>query len=581
MRAILLIMAVAACGGGEAATSDAGATGDAGGLPTCSGILLTANGVLDLDLDVVHVTGNVTLNGGALPSASPPASLVFTETTTNVSLTIDLHATYDIALTPGTYDIAFASSQPSPCAGPLPCNSGPIKTGVGLSSDGVLDLDIPAVTASGKITVNGAAVTATSSAQLGFTLAGGKPSYVPLAPMYTTTILPGSYVVGFATSTSSCAGPLPCNTGPVKSVAIGSSGVLDVDIPAVTVSGAITVAHAALPAQPAGKLAFTLAGGAPAKLALAPTYAATLLAGTYAVGFAAEASACTALPCNSGPIVPSVSLASSGVLDVDIPSVKVTGAVRLNGVAAPGGAQLGFALTGGTEAKVALAPSYAVTLLAGTYTANFLATQPCTGALPCNTGPIKTSVSLASNGVLDLEIHSVKVTGKITLAGAALPAAPEGNASFTIASGGAAVIPLAPTYATTLLAGTYTVGYASSGTTCEGPLPCNSGALKDGVALASDGVLDLDIPAVSITGNVTLAGAVLPATAATRGDVAFALNDGTSASTADFGTSGAASYAVTILPGHYLVVYNGNAALCDPTMLPTPPCMAEIVKGCP
>lgn len=99
--------------------------------------------------------------------------------------------------------------------------------------------------------------------------------------------------------------------------------------------------------------------------------------------------------------------------------------------------------------------------------------------------------------------------------------------------------------------------------------------------LASDGVLDVDIHAVNVSGAVTLAGSALPDMPTTRGDVGFALDGGTTGRSTTFTKAGPASYAMTILAGKYIVVYDGNQQLCNPTTIPTPPCMAQIVKGCP
>jgi len=586
MRSILTLVLVLAACGPDAARGDAGGGDDAGdgGLPACSGTPLTTSGVLDVNLAVVHVTGKITLNAAALP-AQPSGSLTFTETATNVSLEVPLKATYDIALTPGTYTVSYESASSLACTGALPCNSGPIKRNVALASDGVLDVDIPAITASGKITVNGGAVTSSPSSSINFTLDGGHPSTIALASTYSTTLLPGTYTVGFAANDSTCQGPLPCNAGPIKTgLALTTSGVLDLDIPAVAVSGAITVNGAALPASPAGKLTFALTGGSQTQLVLAPSYTATLLRGTYTVGFAGATPCTGVLPCNAGPIKTAVSLASNGVLDVDIPAVKVTGQVTLNGAAlpAPAGNQLAFELTGGKPATIALASSYSATLLSGSYDVTFRnAGAACAGPLPCNSGPIKTGASLTSTGVLDLDIKAVKVSGKVTVNGSALPASPRGSLTFAIGHGGAATLAIAPTYATVVLAGTYTVGFGDSDSTCTGPLPCNSGPLTEGVMLASDGVLDLDIHAVTVSGAVELAGAALPDMPTTRGDVGFSLNGGSTALSTTFPKAGPASYAMTILAGKYIVVYDGNQELCDPTTIPTPPCMAQIVKGCP
>jgi hypothetical protein len=102
------------------------------------------------------------------------------------------------------------------------------------------------------------------------------------------------------------------------------------------------------------------------------------------------------------------------------------------------------------------------------------------------------------------------------------------------------------------------------------------------VALQSDGVLDVDLPAVSITGSVSLNGAALPTATADRGSVAFtrAAAEGTGAISISLGTNAPATYAVTLLAGHYVVSHAANAGSCGGTTPPSVPCASQELLGC-
>src|SRR5205085_2632756 len=151
-----------------------------------------------------------------------------------------------------------------------------------------------------------------------------------------------------------------------------------VDIRAVQVSGGVTLAAASLPEGAPGYLSFTLAGGAPASLPIAPAYSATLLAGTYDIAYSGNADPLCAgpLPCNAGTIRKGVALTASGALDLDVRAAKVTGTVTLQGapLAISGSGMLAFTpvpAADGSIAAIPLAPAFTVWLAPGTYNASY------------------------------------------------------------------------------------------------------------------------------------------------------------------------------------------------------------------
>ncbi len=267
------------------------------------------------------------------------------------------------------------------------------------------------------------------------------------------------------------------------------------------------------------------------------------------MGLAANESLCDGaaapgIPCVSGPIKTAVALSASGVLDVDLPAVKVSGDVKLAGAALPAqpGARGSVAFTLADGGTVALplgttgAKSYALTLLKGTYAVGYRAnTALCDGVtapeMPCADGPLRAPLPLAGDGVLDLEIDRVKVSGDVKLAGGPLPdeAKERGRLAFSLQGGGLVEIPLgasgAVKYALTLLPGTYHMALDADAGLCAAgaspKVPCIGGPLRAPLAITSDGVLDVDIPVVRVSGNLTLNGGPLPSEGAALGQLGF------------------------------------------------------------
>ncbi len=636
MRAAIFLLVLAACGGShDGAGPDGGMLGDGGSdgsgsdiPPGCKGTSLDQDGVLDLDVSAVRVTGAVTVNGAAIP-ADARGTIRFVERTTQVGYAFSVASTYTALLAPGTYDVLFdgdgtqCSVPPAPA---LPCNDGPIKQNVKLTMDGALDLDIPAIQVSGKVTTRGGMALAAESVNrggIGFVAMGQASSFVTQlgttgAGTYAATLLPGTYDVTFAGNPALCAAPpapqLPCNTGVVKhAAALTTSGVLDVDVPAVQVSGAVTVNGAPLGTESVSRGSIGFVAASTLSISLGTTgagiYAATLVPGTYDVRFAGNPSLCAVppapqAPCNSAVIQKHVALTADGALDVDVPAAKVSGAVTINGAPlAPESVQrgaIGFVADGATLAiplGTQGAGTYAATLVRGTYDVRFggnpsLCAVPPAPQAPCNGGVIKKAVGVTADGVLDLDVPAVQVTGALTVNGAPLVTDSATRGSIVFATPGSTT-PLAislgtmgaATYAATLVPATYDVSFAGNAALCAIPpapqVPCVGGVIRTGVAVMASGALDLDVPAIHLSGHVTLNGAALPDLAVERGAARFSLVGGSSVSTNPFDPTGPAAYAMTLVPGHYVVRYRGNADLCSAAPAgAAPPCSDQIITGC-
>lgn len=624
---------------GDDPTGDTGDDPTGGPPPGCDGVELAQDGVLDLDVpkaEYVVVSGQVLLNGGALPDAEGPRGQLRFDYSNSAgppgSVTYALAATgaenYSVVLPAGSVsvhyvpDAALCGAHPE---GPMPCSGGTVVAGATLADSGVLDLDIPAIVVAGAVTQDGEALPDADGdrGRIEFTGAAELAASASLAASgpgaYEIALFPGTYDVAFAGNAALCAdgaAPVPCNRGVVQSgVTLAASGVLDVDVRRVEVAGAVTVNGAAIADGVAdrGSLRFDPAGASDGGgLVVAPfgaagpvSYAVSLVAGSYTIALVANPAQCSGeappTPCVGGPVLASLDLSSSGTLDVDIPLIEIGGAITLAGGALPDESGDRGAVVFGRDvadaATVALGAAgpkdYVLGLLPGQYAISYTANPGlCDGvtapAMPCGGGPLQT-LELKTSGVLDVDIPVVEISGQVTLAGGALPEQSVDRGSVVFAGAGGAALSVAlgtgafEGYAVTLMPGTYDVQYASA-PECVGlpddAMPCGGGRLAAGVSLASDGVLDVDIPAIEIGGLVTYAGKALPDLDMSRGALRWTRADGVAGGPMiGLETTGSLQYAVVVVPGRWIVDLAANPALCEDGV-PAFPCTDRAIVGC-
>jgi hypothetical protein len=315
------------------------------------------------------------------------------------------------------------------------------------------------------------------------------------------------------------------------------------------------------------------------------------------------------VPCLGGVLVDATDLTADGALNVDIHAVTITGAVTLNGQPLPSTSASRGGLTftraaggGGTYSMLGAsgAAGYRVRLLAGTYDVDYAANPAlCDGTtappLPCTGGAVARGVDLSNDGVLDAGLQRVTVTGRVTVRGATMPAAALNRGGLVLVRADGASVAGAPfgasgdaTYAFSLWPGAYEARLAANPALCAAgmpapAMPCAGGTVRALAAIESDGVLDVDVLPVVVSGKVTLNGGALPVEAADRGSIAFARTAAEGASLASFslGAGAPATYAMTVAAGDYLVRHAASSALCAPTRaLPGVPCASQVIAGC-
>lgn len=569
---LVIVLLACACDGGRT-DHDGGSDGGGGpfdaspdasrdaGPPTpterCPGEALTSDATLALDLPAVLLEGSVTLRGAPLPDGAPRGALAIRGSGDQIVIDLGTSgpARYRAVLVPDAYELHYVPAGCEPGAS-MPCAGG-LLARVDLTSDGALDLDVGSITVRGTVRVDGRVVPA----------GGGAIHFGDAAVAwdeegrYEVRLIPGTYRVDFVPGTAACGAddPLPCTGGTLLETALASDGVLDLAVSTVEVQGRAT-ANGGAP-DVAGALIFEgAAGTATASFDASGAYDVRLWPGDYDVTFGGSGLPCdaveTALPCNAGTILEDVPLPTSGALDIDVPSVLVSGRVRVDGAEPASAAALAIG-----EASVAFdaAGAYRATVLPGTYDVSY-AGAPCAGRsdMPCNSGVIARGVELVTDGVLDVPIETATVIGRVSVRGAA----PEdGTLTFEGDELGPASAAWAGdgTYELTVLRGSYRVSAAPLDASCpaSGSLPCHAAQVLE-LELAVDGVADIDVPVVAIEGVARANGASIAGVVRFSGE----------AGEVSVETSGA--YAVRLTPGAWSADYvpagcpSGGAAPCVP-----------------
>ncbi|HET7503628.1 MAG TPA: hypothetical protein VFK02_21555 [Kofleriaceae bacterium] len=618
------LLALGACGGGgsHGSGTDAGASIDAPGEPPadaapdgppqgrCPGVAITGDGVLDLDVRSLALSGRVTLAGAALPDEPRGLELVETRTGATAEVAIAADGTYATTLGPGIYDVRWRGG--GTCARRTsPCIDGTLRSQIAIATSGALDLDVPRVQLSGRVQLDGAVFPSTGHGALRFSSSGSSVDVAidAATASYSVVLLPGRYDIAFADD-ADCAGPVPCNAGVLRrDVEISASGALDLDLASVHVSGKLTVNGQPWTAGTGAAIELSRAGE-PRRGVLPVgadgSYDGVIAPGRYEVRYRGDPSTCgvhaAAAPCNAGVLRSDATLTASGALDLDVPMVAISGALSLAGSGFPATASRGSISFGLDGDAVALAiagsapaerPRYEIALVAGHYAVGFVGPDAgCAPPVPCNAGTLRRDVALTADGALDLDVPTVQLAGVVTANGAALPVlggALRGGVRFvgpdTGSAGAVAVLSATGTarYAVALLPGRYDVRFEGSPELClvdnATSVPCNRATLRTGLSIAVDGALDLDLRTARVTGKVSLDGGPMPVSSSSRATLAWQLAGEAPVRLRSFGDAGMAGYAVTLLRGQYVASYAADPSTCGPGS--ATPCLDQPLAGCP
>ena len=364
---------------------------------------------LSIDVPRTTISGTLTLNGSKTPPTGATATaygLGLRNAAGDGGSIASQLGTYTASVIPGTYDL-YGFVAP----GAAGLNSYPsflLQKGIVVGSSPLtLNVDIPTTTVSGTITVNGAQRLASSDGlgKLTFQNATDTWTFAPTSPPYASTaggaysaaIVPGTYDLYYGVITAGKGVPSNTSVKLRSGVVIGTTSpqTLDIDIPATTVTGTITVNGAQVDASMGnGGLHLRNAAGDDALIgttSVAGAYAQLVVAGTYDLTYEFITGG-DGVPYNqlaklrSGIAVGSTPL----TLDIDVAASMVSGAITQLGQSISGrpGEIGNLTLQAPTGDKAVIGSTFSATysrhVIAGTYELMYGA-QVVSFGIPTNT----------------------------------------------------------------------------------------------------------------------------------------------------------------------------------------------------
>jgi hypothetical protein len=565
---------------------------------------------LDYDVRSITVSGTLTLAGAQVPDSASLASrgaISFTELTSGSTASFALAATgpatYSVQLFPGTYSVRLSTPANAKLNGLPPGGLTQLAAAVALGTDQTLNYDVRSVTISGTLTAGGAPIpdspSLTSRGTLTFTdqttSATVSTTLAPTGPAtYSVQLFPGTYSILFSTPANANLKGLPPGAATVlgASVGINTSQTLDYDLTFkfFTVSGTLTLGSAQIPDSPSltsrGTISFITAGGGAISTSLSPTgpasYSVQLSPGTYSVRLSTPANAnLKGLPPGGlTQLAAGVGVNADQTLDYDVRAVAIAGTLTFAGAQIPDSPSLA---TRGTltftdqvsfgTVSTTLGPtgpaSYAVQLFAGSYSILFStpANANLKGLPPGASTFLTAGVNLETNQTLDYDVsfpQGLTVSGTLTLAGAQIPDSSSltsrGTLSFISQGGGTVSTTIGPTgpatYTVQLPPDTYAVRFSTPANANLKGLPQGGlTQLAAAVDINANQTRDFDLQSVTVSGQLTLAGAQVPDSPSltSRGTITFVDLVSSGSYSSSLGPTGPATYTVQLFPGSYSV----------------------------
>jgi hypothetical protein len=578
----LSLAPLVACRAGSPPSSSS--TG-AGGLGGAGGLILGECHRPDVDIPSATLAGTVTING--TPASQDPNARLLLRNGVNDLVEIRLAgASYSVRVAPGTYDVFFSATGPTAMA---PINRlARLRTGVVVAADQAttLDVDIPATTVAGTITINGARLAAEDSVSVLFRNAAGDSATIAAQSggAFAASLVPGTFDVFLSANAVGGGSATPVNqlARIATDVVIGAgSAALDLDVPSVTVAGGISIGG--VPAGPTnrGWVYLKNAAGDVVKIGVAnsASYEARVVPGSYDLYFTGTEDAYSVANQNVR-LQTGIVVAATGVtaLEVAVPAGTVTGTIRLDGEPTFITDKVHLALrnAAGDYAEIPWTGDgdYVVKVVPGSYDLYYSKDNTVPATTPANQlAKLRTGIVVAGGGttLADVDIASSVVMGTVKINGVPASAGNAGILTLRAADGDKALIANTanPTFFARVVPGQYDLYYTRTATPANTttPAPHNHAAkLRAGLVLAAGDttVLDIDIPSTTVTGMVTINGK--PAAA---GDHGTLMVQNAAGDFGPFASTNGGTYTGRLVPGMYDLYYSHAGKIGDTTPMNT------------
>ena len=436
---------------------------------------ITTDLVLDVNLDVVPVSGTLSLNGATMPDNTKlydedesRGSVVFISRDTNdwwyLSIGASGAAQFQGEVLAGRYDVLFHAASAS-YQDVLPDQELVLLKDVDIQAPWSQTFALQTVTVSGLVTKNGSTMPDNTKlydededrGYVTFTRADTHDTlYTTLgaqgAAQYFVALFTGEYDVGFDAASRSYQDVLPDQTLDIHDeVAITSAQSIGFDLKTAVVTGQVTLNGGTMPDntklydedEDRGYVTFARVDTGDALYTTigaqgAGAYSQELFTGDYALGFdAASTSYQDVLPDQALPVQPLLTISGPTTQNVPLTVVTVSGQVRLNGATMPDNTKLydededrGYMVfrnpaNGDTRYATVGAQGpglYEATLFAGDYAVLFdSASRSYQDVLPDQTIVLHQEQTFASDQVMDLSLQTLTLWGEVRLDGATMP----------------------------------------------------------------------------------------------------------------------------------------------------------------
>lgn len=392
----------------------------------------------------------------------------------------------------------------------------------------------------------------------------------------TATMLPGTYDVMYDRRVGG--GIVPRNDSGVVLSQVELSGTTDlqIDIPAISISGNITVGGQTPPdsQNEQGRLVLVNAANGD-ETTLGNTrdgaYAAVVLPGSYQLHYRMVIGGAV-VPRNKdayfGDLFVSANDEDKTKYDIDVPIADVSGSFLLNGELAPDSQnETGFVLLvdPSTGERITLGETRDGMFDARVIPMQYDVTYDrkiAGNVLPINEDAIVRTVDTSTETSFSVNIETATIAGDFMVDGGDVPDTSEDAIVVLVDTETGDEIPLGHlnngAFDRRVMAGSYDVVYQQL--SAAGTLPANTGARLTTVDLApgEDRVEMIDIATASVSGTILLDGAEPPTSEFS--DARLYLRNADSGDSVLLGSTRVGGYAGTVVPGTYDLVYVVEAA---------------------
>ncbi len=537
-----------------------------------------SNGELPADVPAVAARFSITVAGAEAPASLYEAGDLYlrnTVTQDEVQLGRTHERNISVVVVPGVYDVFYSHREGG---NEVPLNKAARLKTIEIVVDESFEIDIPAATLVGEFTINGGHPDNSlynygrvwlENAETGDRVLLGETR----DNSYVANVVPGDYEIHYEAREAQGEAPANKDSQLESLTVLPAAEVLqtrDIDVPMVRYEGQVTIDDAVVEDLYEGgdlELRDPITGD---RMYLADTrdgtYAIDLLPGTYELLYTSKEGGLIA-PVNLDHVLQQFEVGSaSASVDIDIPTIEVRGEFTVNQGPPPSsttddGVML-LRSKGGAGAVAYLGNThdggFSRRVIPGEYEV-FYAQETAGGQMPANTNArLRRSVSLQRDTDTTIDLSVIQVSGAMTIAGAEAPDSPYDDGRLYLRSDdtGDSVLlgsTRLGTYSANIVPGTYDVVYEAEFS--DTVVPVNRGAIvQRGIELLASGTLDIDIPVTSLQGDITVSGAIPPAS---EGVGQLFLRDVQADELVYLGHTGAPAFARPLMEGRYVVQYHG------------------------